>query len=666
MSGYFNAFDYGFMVFYFAVLIAIGLILKKRASASVEDYIVGGRTIPWWALGVSGMANFLDLSGTAMIISFLFLLGPRGLFIEFRGGACLILAFMMLWTGKWHRRSGCLTGAEWNIFRFGDTWGGRFAQFSAVLAGMFGTIGMTAYLIYGAGLFLSTFLPFPPMLCAVMLIAIATAYTMISGFYGVVFTDLFQSGIIIVAVVYISIAAFLRIGSTGELAALSYQVTGNGEWMTASAQWFTSMPDGYKMYQHLALFAFFYLLRIFFQGLGSGADPKFFGARNDRECGKLACFWTALMTFRWPLMIGIAVLGIYQTAEMFPQQSAVPQAVELIRSHNPDVAATGWSALLSRIVNTPERFPAEMISGLRGLLGSESFADKVNLLGFNGTVNPERVLPAVLILCMTPGLRGLVVIALVAACMTTFSSSVNMTAGMMARDFYQKYLRPNASSREVIFSGWVSVALLVLASFGFAVSIQSINDIWSWIIMGFGAGLLAPGILRFYWWRFNGGGYAIGTIFGMLAAVVQRLLDPQMERLFIFRIAPDYNEIILFIFVFAIGTAGCIIGSYLTKPTDKDVLNKFYLKTRPFGLWGKMKDLLPADEREKVTREHRNDIIALPFAVLWQVSMFMVPMLVITHSWPSFIKWTVLFAIGAAGLYWFWYRNLPAENTYND
>ncbi|QHI69931.1 sodium:solute symporter family transporter [Tichowtungia aerotolerans] len=664
MTGYFNTFDYVFMCLYFIVLVAMGLYLKSRASESIEDYIVGGNKLPWWAIGISGMANFMDLTGTAVIVSFLFLLGPRGLFIEFRGGACLIMAFMMLWTGKWHRRSKCLTGAEWNIFRFGDTWGGRFAQLSAVIAQILGTVGMVSYLIFGVGQFLSMFLPFPPMTCALILVGVATVYTMVSGFYGVVFTDIFQSGIIIVATLYICTIAFMKVGSAGELQNLALEVTGNHEWMSASAQWNTNMPEGYTAYQHLALFAFFYLLRNIFQGAGSGADPKYFGARNDRECGTLSFLWTSLMTVRWPLMMGIAVLGIYLVASLFPELAAVKDAVELIRQHYPDVTQSGWGGLVSNIANTPDTFPAELIAGLKALLGPEDFADKVKLLGFSGTVNPERILPSVLILCTIPGLRGLVLIALIAASMSTFDSNINLASGLMVRDLYQKYIRPKASNKELVYAGWVSVVLLVLGGFGFAASVKSINDIWSWIIMGFGAGLLAPGILRFYWWRFNGGGYAVGTLCGMLSAVFQRIVDPGMEKLWFFRIAPQYNELILFVFVFMIGTLGCVIGSFIMKQTDPAVLEDFYRKTRPFGLWKKMKDLLPADERGLVTQEHRNDLIALPFALLWQVSMFMMPMLLITHSWGSFFKWGVAFAIGLYGVYRFWYRHLPKTNNY--
>ena len=100
-----NAIDYSVIGGYLLALVVLGLVLERFASKSLDDYFIGGRQLPWWALGISGMAFFLDMTGTMIITSFLFMLGPRGLFIEFRGGAVLALAFMMLWGGKWHRRS---------------------------------------------------------------------------------------------------------------------------------------------------------------------------------------------------------------------------------------------------------------------------------------------------------------------------------------------------------------------------------------------------------------------------------------------------------------------------------------------------------------------------------------------------------------------------------
>ena len=251
---YLNSLDYTVMIVYFCCLVGLGLYLKKMASASVEDYFIGGRKLPWWALGISGMASFLDITGTMIIVSFLYMLGPRGLFIEFRGGAVLVLVFMLLWAGKWHRRSQCITGAEWMIYRFGDGLGGRTAELINVIFSIIWIIGALAYMIIGSGIFLSTYMPFSPLVCSIIIIGVATVYTMVSGFYGVVFTDIFQSVIILIAVITISIMGFQKVVDCDSLAVVASSVTGNSDWISSVPQWDTHMPKGYEDFRFLMLF----------------------------------------------------------------------------------------------------------------------------------------------------------------------------------------------------------------------------------------------------------------------------------------------------------------------------------------------------------------------------------------------------------------------------
>ena len=654
MFDYFGKLDYAFMLFYVAVLIGLGFYLKRQASKSLDNYICGGGNIPWWAMGVSGMASFLDLSGTAVIVSFLFMMGPQGLFVEFRGGAVLVLPFMMLWTGKWHRRSGCLTGAEWCIFRFGDGWGGRASQLMGVIAMVLTTIGMLAYLIVGAGIFLSTFLPWSPSACSIGLLLLATPYTMMSGFYGVIFTDLFQSCIIIVAVIYVSVIAFTGIESAAEVSDVAMAVTGNRDWMSGVPKWEVHVPKGYEMYKHLIIFSGFYLLRTIVAGLGTGGDPRFFGAKNDRECGKLSMLWTALMSVRWPLMIGLAVLGLYLVNDLVPDQQKIQKAAEAIQVHYPDTEKPQWGDLISSIANTPAEHDAALVTELQGILGDDKWVEKMNLVSFEGTVNPEKILSQVLLMKVAKGMRGILVIALIAAALSTFGSFVNLGTSQFVNDIYKVWMRPRAKTKELIFASWATVAAIVALSFWFSRSLESINEIWGWMMMGFGAGFLVPSVLRLYWWRFNGEGSAIGTIIGLGAAIIQRMM------------VPDLNEVYQFILVLTVGLVGSVGATLLTKPTDPEVLQNMYLKTRPFGVWGHLKKTLPEAEKEKVSREHRNDLLALPFAMVWQVCIFLTPMLFIIHNWPEF--WGT-FAVGLAalaGLYFIWFRNQPKANFYDD
>jgi len=647
---YLSWFDYVVIVAYFCTLVGLGLYLKRLASASIEDYFVGGRKLPWWALGISGMASYLDIAGTMIITSFLFMLGPRGLFVEFRGGAVLALCFMMLWSGKWHRRSQVLTAAEWMVFRFGDGPGGRFAQLAKVIGGIISTVGMLAYLIKAVGLFLSTFLPFSPLVCAIILVGIASIYTMVSGFYGVVFTDMFQSVVILIAVVTISAMAMMKVADVGSLSEVAVAVTGNEQWMSSVPHWKTEMPDGYEQYSSLFMFAFFYLMRNVFYGFGEGADPKWFGARSDAECSKMTFLWTWLMMFRWPMMMGFAVLGIFLVRDLFPDQQVLVDSAALIKAHYPEITQPDWAGVLSGIVNTPDQYPKELVEGLRNLHG-EDWVNRVKLVSFYGNVNPERILPAVLLYSIPVGFRGLLLIALLAASMSTFDSTVNMTTGFWTRDIYQKYLRPKATTKELIYSSWIFIATLVVVAFVLAVWVKNINDIWGWIIMGLGGGMLVPTFVRLYWWRFNGSGFACGMAFGITGAVVQRLLFPETD------------ERVQFLILTGVGFVGSVIGTYLSKPTDPEVLKNFYVKTRPFGLWGPLVHHLSDEQQTAMRAEHKRDLFAIPFALTWHITLFMLPMQFVIKEWRSFFITLVIFSTALTGLYFVWLR-YQRDETY--
>ena len=647
-----NAVDYTVIIAYFGALIVLGLALERMASKSLDDYFIGGRRLPWWALGVSGMAFFLDMTGTMIITSFLFMLGPRGLFIEFRGGAVLALAFMMLWGGKWHRRSKCLTAAEWMVFRFGDGWGGRFAQFVQAIAGIVCSIGMLAYLIKGAGLFLTMFFPYSPLACTLVMIGITSVYTMISGFYGVVFTDLFQSFIIALGVVVISLMAVAKIGTVPDFGAVAEQVTGNQQWMSSVPHWDTPMPVGYEQYHALFMFAAFYLLKNVIAGIPSGADPRYFGARSDRECGMLTGFWTILMTLRWPMMIGFAAMGVLLVHDLFPDKSVMAQTADLIKQQHPGIVKEQWADELSRITNHPAQFSPQLVEGLKQTLGEDAWKKKLMLVGYEGGVDPERILPAVLLFNIPAGLRGLLLIVLLAAAMSTYNATVNGTTGFVTRDIYQKYIHRTASTRELISVSWATVLALTAVSFVFAYSIKSINDIWDWIIMGLGGGLMIPGLLRLLWWRFNGSGFAVGTFVGLGAAILQRYFYPDMDSR------------LQFLFLGLIGLAASIAGTYLGKPEDPEVVGRFYRITRPFGLWGPFRRALPREERAALRLEHWRDVCCVPFALVWQVAMFLLPMQAVIGAWTSFYYTLALFLAGGVGMYFLWFRHLPKENYF--
>jgi SSS family solute:Na+ symporter len=662
-----NHVDYVVIATYFLCLLGLGIYLQRRASASLDDYFLGGKKLPWWALGASGMSSMLDVAGTMLIVSFLFMLGPRGLYIEFRGGAVLVLAVMLLWVGKWNRRSNCMTGAEWMIYRFGDGVGGQFARIVAALSVMVGMVGGLAYMTKGVGLFLAMFVPLEPLYCAMIMIGVATLYTMAAGFYGVVYTDIFQAGIILCMVVFIAVMAVLKInGYDGDLEALAEQVTGTAAWTSATPSPRVAMPSGYESYNLLLMFAFFYLVKNVLLGMGLGQDSKYYGARNERECGTLTFVWTILMMFRWPMMMGFAVLGLFMVDDLFPDpnvlvrsRQAIHASAEFTDCFGDDLGKAQWDDALARVMRQPERFP-ELTARLAkdDLLGAE-WTTKLRLLSYEGTVNPERVMPAVIVHHIPMGLRGLLIIALLAASMSTFDTNVNMCAAYFTRDIYQRYWRPAAKNRELMGMTYLYILIIVVLGFVLGYGSTSINDIWAWLMMGLGAGMLVPGMLKFYWWRFNAGGVVLGTLFGLTGAVVDRLV-PGVGR-FVNGFFPDWlpAELSGFIYITLIGLTGAVLGTYLGQPTERSVLENFYRTTRPFGLWGPLRRRLAPDERRAINRENRDDLLALPFTLLWQITLFLLPMLLIVGNWGASVWTAGLLICGLIGMYIFWYRRLP-------
>lgn len=650
--GYFGTLDYTIIAFYFTVLISIGILLNRKASGSIEDYFLGGRRMPWYLLGFSGMAGWVNITGTMIIIAFIYVLGPRGLYIELRGGVGLILVHMLIWTGKWHRRSGCITGAEWMKFRFGDGPGAQMSRLVTVLAGMLATLGLLGLTIKGLGIFLSMFFPYPPAVCAVAFIIIVTFYTMLSGFYGVVFSDMFQTILVFIGTIGISIMAFKLIGTTGGFAETAVEVTGNADWMSSLPSWKTEVLPGYEMYEYLFLYASFALLNNLLGGFGSGGMQVYFGARNDRECGLLSAMWAMLMSVRWFLMMAIVVFGIYLVKELFPDQGTLLEATAAIKAQFGTISQTRWAEVLSDIANNPGNYSALVVQ-LENILGA-GWADSIQMLGYHGNINPETLLPAVLLKCIPSGFRGIMFISLIAAAMSTFDSALNGSASLFTKDIYQNLIRPKASNREMIFASYGFIVFIVIVGYFFAFTLKSVNDIWSWLVMSLNAGLMAPVILRLYWWRFNGAGYAIGTGCGIFFATLQRL------------IVPDMNEIVQFVVIMTASFACTIVATLLTKPTPEPVLENFYRKTLPFGLWGPLKKKLPSALKKKIHREHRNDILALPFVALWQITMFMMAMQVIIKAYYSLAITGAIFLVSVVGMYIFWYTKLPKDNFYSD
>ena len=269
--------DYSIVFVYLGVMIFIGFSMQKRAKAGIDSYFLGDRSMPWWALGSSGMSSNLDISGTMIIVAFVYAIGAKGLYIEIRGGVTLIMAFLMIFMGKWNRRSGVMTLAEWMKFRFGTDNEGKTARLITAIISIILTIAMITYFAIGGGKFLGNFLGIPNFLglpsefwAAAILIALSMIYTVAAGLYGVIWTDVFQGILIFMAIGYIVIKA-LGIDLPEEFAVSMPMKNGGfasfptnwNEWTKIIPKWKLNIDPNstYSMYNLFGIAIMFYLFK---------------------------------------------------------------------------------------------------------------------------------------------------------------------------------------------------------------------------------------------------------------------------------------------------------------------------------------------------------------------------------------------------------------------
>ncbi|QYY35652.1 hypothetical protein [Ruficoccus sp. ZRK36] len=319
--------DYAIVAAYLVGLLALGAYLSKRASANSEEYFLGGHKLPWWALGASGMSSNLDVAGTMTIVTLLYVYGLHGFFIEMRGGVVLPIAVFVAFMGKWHRRSAVMTTAEWMQLRFGTGAQGQAARMTAAVTYLVITIGMVVFFLGAAGKFLAVFLPFTPLQCQVGMLLIALVYTMMSGLYGVVWTDVIQSVLIGGAAIYVAVVAGLEYSP-----ALAEQWPG--------AQFNQFLPklfderlatDG-QDYRLFGLFLLFWVGKGLLEGLGgSGGSAymaqRFYAARTPGDGLKIGMLWTLLFAFRWPMVLGFAILAVALGVGQDDPERALPEVL---------------------------------------------------------------------------------------------------------------------------------------------------------------------------------------------------------------------------------------------------------------------------------------------------------------------------------------------------
>ena len=568
-----SALDQGIIIFYFLAIAGVGLAMSRLASKGIDNYFLGGKKIPWWILGASGTASNFDMTGTMIIVSFIYMMGLNGYWVTMRGGVVIPLAFLMVFLGKWYRRTGVMTEAEFLKFRFGEGRQGRLARTLAAVAYVMMAIGMVVYFSVGTGTFLSQYLPFSKEVCSLIMMSIGLAYTVSAGLYGVVLTDFLQEILMVVVAIYLAVKAFIYAGShelPERFSSFDLPMTVN-------------IP-GYEIYHMFCFCVMFWILKGVLEGTGGVSgymSQRYYAAKNEREAGLLSAEWIVLLGFRWVMIMGVAILGL----------------------------------------------------GVADQVGS----------------NPENVLPVVLKTMLPDGLRGIALAGLIAAAMSTFDSTINAGASYIVRDLYQPLVNPEADSKRLMRVSYLASFGIALVGVVLSFSVPNINTIWDFMTASLGVGMFVPTILRWYWGRFNGYGYATGVLSGMVTAMILKVVADG---------SPPYQTIPI---VAGVSLLGCVVGTLTTPPVPEEVRENFIRQTRAGGWWGDVRSKMDRKFLVEMAREHRNDIAAAVMALPAQLCFFFACLCLIARDWLHFGMSATVVGVAVVGLYFVWYRNLPTD-----
>ncbi len=590
------AIDQAIIVVYLLGVVALGVIVRKRASRDIDSYFLGGRRTRWWLLGASGSSSYFDITGTMWIVSLFMLYGVKGMWEQWIWGFTYA-AFFMTFMGKWIRRSNVLTGAEWMQTRFGTGAASEAARASYAFLAVVTVVAFLAYGCVGIGKFGETYLPglrdgcesvvrpflgdyaadaLPSTrnLCALVILGVTSAYVVLGGFVSVVLTDFIQTVVLGLGVIVLSVFAFVTASGSEAV-----QTLAGGEWGELAPPWRMDV-EGYEMF---GLLVTVWVVKGLIQEFGGPAQmydfQRFLAARDSRDACKVGALWGAIHILRWPMVASIVVLAV---------------------------------------------------------------------AGLGGAKDPEQVLPLVLRDYLPIGFRGFILAALLAAFMSTFDSTVNAGAAYVVRDLYQRYLRRRAGPRELVYAGYGATVLLIVVGVLIGFRAEKIAAMFQWIMLALGAGVMIPCVLRWYWWRFNGWGFTAGTLAGTLAALVQG---------YWFTDVPLYK---VFPVLAGVGLVASVAATLATSPTDRATLKRFYRTVQPGGWWGPIRRELAIEHPEFRAEPFARDLLNALIGVVGITGLYVFPLYLMFRQWVVMSAWLALAVVAGGVLYVTWYKHLPA------
>jgi Na+/proline symporter len=607
--------DVAIIVAYLLTSVLVGYWVSHRASRDLRAYFLGGNTMPWYVLGISNASGMFDISGTMLLVYWMFVYGLKSVWIPWLWPT-FNQVFLMVFLSSWLRRSNAMTGAEWIQTRFGKGRGAQLAHIIVVIYAFVSIIGFFSYGFKGIGKFASTFLPWhlTPNQYALGLIAITTIYVIKGGMFSVVITEVLQFCILSIASFAVAIIAMTKVAP----ATLARAVPAGWDnlffgWHL-NLDWSSLIPsanakiaeDGY------GLFGFFVMMLLFKGVLISAAGPapnydmqRVLSSKNPREASMMSGWVNIVLTFpRYCLITGLTILAVV------------------------------------------------------------FFSDQIRGMGTH--MDFELVLPYALARFVPAGLLGFLIAGLLAAYMSNFAATVNAAPPYFVNDIYKRFINPDASPRTYVRLSYLSSFVVVVLGVAIGWYVASVNSVVLWIVSGLWGGYTASNVLKWYWWRFNGYGYFWGMVAGITSSLTVPALLAALPGVQEFARARSLNlDVSLgFLLIFVISIIGCLAGTLLTKPDEEQVLIDFYRRVRPWGFWGPVLKLVRAqDPAFEPNPDFLRDMFNVAVGIVWQITLVALPIYFVIQQFTRAAVAAAIVAVTSLILKFTWYDHLCKQEA---
>jgi len=605
-----HALDIDIIICYFCAVVLIGFWASRGGSKDLDSYFLGGKSLPWYVLGVSDASGMFDISGTMWLVYVLFLYGLKSIWLPWVWPTFNQI-FLMMFMSAWLRRSNVLTGAQWMETRFGKDWGGTLAQLSVVIFALINVIGLLAYAFKGIGKFAVVMLPWhfthnttglfiDENIYAVILLTLTALYAIKGGMISVVITEVMQFTILTLTAIVIGLVAVVKVSP----AMIAHNIPAG--WMNPFFGWKLDLNwNGILNTANAALaqdgnewFSIIFGLMFFKGVLASLAGPapnydmqRILATRNPREASLMNGMVTVVLMFpRYLMIAGITVLAL---AFCMPQ---------LQSQASPDF---------------------------------------------------EKILPLVLSQQIPTGVLGFLLAGLAAAFMSNFAATLNAAPAYVVNDIYKRYINPNAGGRkEVALSRIVSLVFLVIGIV-FGLLTTSITNAMMFLVGSLYSGFVVANVLKWYWWRFNGYGYFWGMVAGIGGAMIIS------SRIGTWVVGHEFNQLYSFPVLLVFSLIGCLLGTYLSAPEDDEILKKFYRTVNPWGCWRPIREKVIREDPSFVpNRSAVHDLVNVAVGIVWQLCLVTLPIYLVLRNW-IWSEWIVgIFIATSIYLKFKWYDRL--------